>query len=96
MGEIGISRHEFLYELTWWEIDSIKRGYRKRNRFTHRLLAECVYATVFSNRDPKGKTVQDMFPMLFDDGPASTAPPTEEECEDLLDLMHSLNKNKKE
>ncbi len=96
MGEIGISRHEFLYELTWWEIDSIKRGYRKRNRFTHRLLAECVYATVFSNRDPKGKTVQDIFPMLFDDMPTTAYPPTEEECEDLLDLMHSLNKNKKE
>ena len=96
MGEIGISRHEFLYELNWWEINSIKRGYRKRNRFTHRLLAECVYATVFSNRDPKGKTVQDIFPMLFDDTPATAAPPTEEECEDLLDLMHSLNNEKKE
>jgi hypothetical protein len=99
VGEIGISRHEFLYELTWWEINSIKRGYRKRNRFTHRLLAECVYATVFSNRDPKGKTVQDMFPILFDDddeekGP--TASISDEDREDLLDLMHSLNNNKKE
>lgn len=91
MGEIGIPRHEFLYELTWWEINSIKRGYRKRNRFTHRLLAECVYATVFSNRDPKGKTVQDMFPMLFDDTPTTAAPPTEEECEDLTALMRNLN-----
>jgi hypothetical protein len=98
VGEIGISRHEFLYELTWWEINSIKRGYRKRNRFTHRLLAECVYATVFSNRDPKGKTVQDMFPILFDDDDEEEpiASISDEDREDLLDLMHSLNNNKKE
>ena len=65
MGEIGISRHEFLYELTWWEINSIIRGYRKRNRLTHQLLAEIVYTTTYIMRDPKGKTVKDMFSALF-------------------------------
>ena len=30
VGEIGISRHEFYYELQWWEVRSIVRGYRKR------------------------------------------------------------------
>lgn len=30
VGEIGISRHEFLYELDLWEINAIIRGYRKR------------------------------------------------------------------
>lgn len=30
VGEIGISRHEFLYELRLWEIILITRGYVKR------------------------------------------------------------------
>lgn len=32
MGEIGIDRHEFLYELKLWEINSIVEGYRRRAR----------------------------------------------------------------
>ena len=62
-------------------------------------MAECAFASMFAMRDPKGKTVQDMFPILFDDddeeeGP--TASISDEDREDLLDLMHSLNTNKKE
>ena len=65
VGEIGIPRHVFYYELRWWEVKAIIRGYRRRNRLTHQLIAECVYAVTFSMRDPKGKTVKDMFPILF-------------------------------
>jgi len=32
VGEIGISRHEFLYELRWWEVQAILRGYHRRAR----------------------------------------------------------------
>lgn len=32
VGEIGISRKEFLYELQLWELRAIIRGYRKRER----------------------------------------------------------------
>lgn len=31
MGEIGISRHEFYYELKWWEVKAIIRGYHARH-----------------------------------------------------------------
>ena len=31
MGEIGISRHEFYYELKWWEVKAIIRGYNNRH-----------------------------------------------------------------
>lgn len=30
MGEIGISRDEFLVDLRWWEVRSIMRGYNRR------------------------------------------------------------------
>lgn len=29
---MGISRHEFYYELRWWEVMSIMRGYNRRHR----------------------------------------------------------------
>lgn len=32
MGEIGLSREEYLYELQYWEILLIVRGYARRNR----------------------------------------------------------------
>lgn len=31
MGEIGISRHEFYYDLRWWEVKAIIRGYNARH-----------------------------------------------------------------
>ena len=65
MGEIGITRREFLYDLRFWEVRRIVRGYRKRNRLTHQLLAEIVYTTTYTMRDPKGKTPADMFPGIF-------------------------------
>ena len=34
MGEIGRDRLEFLYEMKWWEIRAIIRGYYRRHRDT--------------------------------------------------------------
>ena len=92
VGEIGISRREFLYDLRFWEVDAIIRGYRRRNRLTHQLLAEIVYTTTYSMRDPKGKTVEGMFPMLFDDDDDSDEPiMTKEDSDELQQLMEDLN-----
>lgn len=67
MGEIGIPRREFLYDLQFWEVRRIVRGYRRRDRLKHQLMAECAYAAIFAMRDPKGKTARDLFPTLFED-----------------------------
>ena len=95
MGEIGIPRREFLYDLRFWEARRIIRGYRNRDKLKLQIMAECAFASMFAMRDPKGKTVQDMFPMLFDDddeeeGP--TASISDEDREDLTALMCNLNK----
>lgn len=92
MGEIGIPRHEFLYEIRFWEVRRIIRGYRRRDWLKHQLLAECAYATIYAMRDPKGKTVADIFPMLFDDEDEDNEPPiTEEEVDNLQQLMADIN-----
>lgn len=92
MGEIGIPRREFLYDLRFWEVRRIIRGYRRRDWLNHQLMAEIVYAATFSMRDPKGKTVSDMFPMLFDDDEEDDEPPiTKEDVADLQQLMANIN-----
>ena len=90
MGEIGISRHEFLYDLRFWEVRRIIRGYRQRDRLKHQLLAECVYAAIHVMRDPKGKRVEDIFPMLFDDDD-DEPPLTKEDVAELLAEMDAIN-----
>lgn len=91
VGEIGIPRHEFLYDLRFWEVRRIIRGYRRRDWLKHQLMAEIVYAATFSMRDPKGKTVSDMFPMLFDDEEDDEPPITKEDVADLQQLITAVN-----
>ena len=93
MGEIGRPRHEVLYELRFWEINRIIRGYRKRDRLTHQLIAEAVFAAMHTMRDSKGKTVKDFFPMLFedDDDREPAEPLTEEDYAYEQALMDNFN-----
>ena len=88
MGEIGIPRREFLYDLRFWEVRRIVRGYRQRDRLKHQLIAECVYAATYAMRDSKGKTVADMFPMFFEDDDDYDEPPISEE--DVADMQADM------
>lgn len=96
MGEIGIPRREFLYELRFWEVRRIIRGYRRRNRLTNQLLAECAYASIHAMRDPKGKTVKDLFPALFEDDEQIASGPvlTQEEVSELQSDIDRWNSQK--
>lgn len=99
MGEIGISRREFLYDLRFWEVRRIIRGYRKRDRLKHQLMAECAYAAMFAMRDPKGKTPRDIFPSLFqdddDDDATDAAPIDDKEVARLRQMMREENERLK-
>lgn len=65
-------------------------------------MAECAYAAIYAMRDPKGKSVADVFPSIFADEEEDTdnaydeSDITEEEADDLLDLMASLNSENNE
>jgi hypothetical protein len=92
VGEIGIPRREFLYEIQFWEVRRIIRGYRRRDILKHQLLAEVVYAATFSMRDPRGKTVKDMFPSIFAEEKENVAPTlTDEDRNELQELMNAIN-----
>ena len=92
MGEIGISRREFLYDIRFWEARRIIRGYRKRGKIFMQLLAENVYASTFAFRGSEGKTVKDMFPTIFEDDDYEMEPAiTQEEQDELQALMAAEN-----
>lgn len=89
MGEIGIPRREFLYEIVFWEVQRIIRGYRRRDHLTHQLLAESAFASMFSLKGSEGKTVRDIFPGIFEEEDDEPDGPdlTEEEVQDLQQSM---------
>ena len=97
MGEIGIPRREFLYDIRFWEVRRIIRGYRRRDTLKHQLIAECAYTAMYAMRDPKGKTVADIFPMLFEDDDDYDEPPvSEEEVANMQALMKAFNSQTEE
>ena len=55
------------------------------------LLAENVYASTFAFRGGDGKTVKDMFPSLFEEDKDMGPGITEEEQNELLELMAAEN-----
>lgn len=93
VGEIGIPRREFLYDITYWEARRINRGYRKRDRLKHQLLAEGVYASIYAMRDPQGKTASDMFPQIFEDDDDYEGEPciTEDDISEMQAEMAAIN-----
>ena len=91
MGEIGIPRREFLYDLRFWEVRRIIRGYRRRDRLKHQLMAECAFAAIYAMRDPKGKTPADMFPSLFAEETQPQPGISEDEVAEHLAVMAAFN-----
>ena len=94
VGEIGIDRRAFLYDLRYWEVLRIIKGYRRRDWLKLQLMAECTYAAMYAMRDPKGMTPQKMFPELFKVEDEPEAPTiTEQDAQDLQDLMANYKWN---
>jgi hypothetical protein len=91
VGEIGIPRREFLYDIRFWEVRRLIRGYRQRDLLKHQLMAECAYAATYAMRDSQGKTVADMFPMLFDNEEAEEQILSEKERDEMLSLIDEVN-----
>lgn len=80
-----------------WEVRRIVRGYRRRDRLKHQLMAECAWAAIYTMRDPKGKTAADLFPSLFADDEETQPQPgiSEEEAAELLADMAAFNARQK-
>lgn len=74
VGEIGIDRNLFLYDLQYWEIILIIRGYQRRYRANWeqaRLIAHQVHYAMGCPKGHTPKTPSEWLPLPWDpkDGP---------------------------
>ena len=95
MGEIGFPRREFLYDLVWWEVRSIIRGYNARHHHgweQARLVAYNAHYCMGSKETPPTVSEWIKFPWERDtkaEGGGNM--PTNEEIERLRQLMRDEN-----
>lgn len=56
VGEIGIDRHTFYYDLRWWEVKAIIRGYNARHHTSWEQMRWVAYHVNYCMGLPKGET----------------------------------------
>ena len=93
VGEIGIPRHEFLYELSFQEVRLIIRGYRRRERTSWEQIRWQTFWLLHNGMTDLKKaginSADDLLHFPWDDEDMEL--PSEEEVNDLTDLIHSIN-----
>lgn len=90
MGEIGRDRKEYLYDMMYWEILLIQRGYRRRNVLQYQLQRLQAYGSFHCMSGSK-KEPHDWLPMYFDKYREHTELPGENEVNDMLAEMEAIN-----
>ena len=95
MGEIGFPRREFLYDLVWWEVRSIIRGYNARHHQgweQARLVAYNAHFCMGTKDRPPTVTEWIKFPWEREfDEETGDGMPTDKEIEHLRQLMREEN-----
>ena len=98
VGEIGISRNEFWYELTWREVRAIIDGYNRRRRDGWEQARLIAYHVAYCMGVPKGKTAPLLTKWLpfYWEKPADVQKPTsvipKKVVNELQDLMKNYNR----
>lgn len=93
MGEVGIPRSEFLYELRLWEINAIIRGYRRRAHTlweATRWQTFCIVQALGAGKDFSRPS--DLMAFPWEDEQSEL--PTEEEIDEMTELLNNINNEK--
>lgn len=100
MGEIGIPRREYLYELEYWEVVLIVRGYFRKSREmwsatrwqTYNLMAAQVGGKQLSENGIN--SVHDLLPLPWDNDNHSDLPTPDEVAAAVAEMEAINNFNK--
>ena len=98
VGEIGIPRHEFWYELTWREVRAIIDGYNRRRRDGWEQARLVAYHVAYCMGVPEGKTaplISDWLPFYWEKQPSTKKPTpivSEKEVNELQAFMDEYNR----
>ena len=94
VGEMGRDRHEYLYDMMWWEILLIIRGYRRRNVLQYQLQRLHAFHSLFAMRENKeGHKPDQLWPLYFDRYIVAGMSdlPSSEEVADMQAEMEAIN-----
>lgn len=97
VGEIGLPRREYLYDIRFWEARRILSGYNRRHRDiwsatrwqTYNLMAAQVGGKELAKNGINSAT--DLLPLPWDTKAANKLP-TEEEVADMVAEIDAINK----
>lgn len=95
MGEVGIPRSEFLFELRLWEINAIIRGYRRRAHTlweATRWQTFCIVQALGAGKDFSRPS--DLMAFPWEDEQSEL--PTEEEIDEMTELLNNINSHEKD
>ena len=101
VGEIGIPRREFLYEIQYWEAMKIVQGYQARSRNMWSAIRWQTYQimrTQAGDKEMRKNRIfnpQDLLKFPWDD-PKAAQPLSDSDREELQGLMDNENKNLKQ
>ena len=94
MGEIGVPRREFLYEMKFWEVRRIIRGYRNRQRPSWEQARLNAFFIMSAMADLKGSGINsdlDLITFPWEREEMEANLPSEEEVADMTDMIESIN-----
>lgn len=98
MGEIGISRQEFMFELKLWEINAIVEGYRRRAYTTWEAARWQTYCIVCAMGAKNIYSPQDImkFPWETEDKSVQAEEVSEEEVKEMQREIDEINQQLKD
>lgn len=94
MGEFGVNRLEYLFDLKYSDLLCIERGYYRRHRDAWSIARWQTYYLMAVQSDLKKAGIykpSDLMPLPWDKD-HEVQPISDEEAEDLLDMMKTINK----
>lgn len=90
-------RHEFLYDITFWEAKRIIRGRRQKNILKYQLMRMNIWASMFCMGNPRNVKPDELFKLYFDDDDISNdAGITDEEAQQMLEDLNAINRQLRE
>lgn len=94
VGEYGVPRHEFLYDLRLWEILAIQRGGSRRSRANWEAARFIAFTSAKAAGAKSLQSMRDMLTFPWEEEDEDEDEPTDEEIEAIRQQLQAENSAK--